>query len=821
MRQLYHTFNIYSIKFLCNIYLFFISGICYNTAMGFDNINSIYNRGFTAFFDSFPAMIWLSDITSSIIYFNKARQDFTGRPAEEETGFGWRESLHVKDADACVASYVTAFNSRGVYEAQYRLKHKNGEYRWVRDLGWPYNGPEGNFAGYMGFCYDITEQKICEIISSDRESYYQALIENISDVITILTENKTILYSGASTKKVINYEPDELIGDTYSHYIHADDAAAFDEIFNSSLLSDAAPASLSYRFLSKDGRYLHLESVITNMTQNGSVNGVIINSRDITSRIIMQQELKRAIEMADSANMAKSLFIANISHEIRTPLNSIAGFVSLLVDSELKPRQAEYAAHVKTGCDVLISLVNNVLDFSKIEAQKIEIDESVFSISELSEDITVLMSEAAAENKTDLSVTIDADIKNLLSGDYKKLRQITLNLVSNAVKFTSNGSVKLIIDLESEKAGTLYIKFCVTDNGIGMSRDQIEKIFLPFDQSRPDISRKYGGTGLGLHISNQLVKLMGGSQITVESQVNKGSTFCFTLPFSSRLPDKKSALSAGGFKLEKSVKNFDILVAEDNLINYLLVEELLKKLGHRPHRASNGHEAVELASCNKYDLIFMDIQMPVLDGYGAARQIRKRDAAVPIIAMTANAIKGDYEKCIAAGMTDYLSKPINIEKFAEIIKRHFNQKFEEEPYAFAGSAEIKKNDPQGDSESSLPEAAEIFDRDKFVKNTFSNDILAKTIIKILFEDLEKFGDVLKNAIAARDGDILARSAHRLKGSAVNVCAFNLRRIFLQLENAGRQGRFDEAESLIGALETQISLFKNEIKKNGYDDIGIE
>lgn len=214
----------------------------------------------------------------------------------------------------------------------------------------------------------------------------------------------------------------------------------------------------------------------------------------------------------------------------------------------------------------------------------------------------------------------------------------------------------------------------------------------------------------------------------------------------------------------------------------------------------------------------MDIQMPVLDGYGAARQIRKRDAGVPIIAMTANAIKGDYEKCIEAGMNDYLSKPINIEKFAEIIKRNFNQNFEGGSQCDAGAVEIKTPGPQGVSESSFSEATEIFDREKFVKNTFSNDILAGKIIKILFEDLEKFGGVLKNAIAEKDGDCLAKSAHRLKGSAVNVCASNLRRVFLQLENAGRQGCFEEAGSLISELETQVSLFKNEIKKAGYDDV---
>lgn len=795
-----------------------MSGMCYNTAMAFNDKNIIHNKDFTAFFDSFPAMVWLSDITSSIIYFNKARYDFTGRLLQDEIGFGWRESLYGKDADACIAAYVSAFNSRVAYEAEYRLKHKNGEYRWVRDVGWPYSGPEGGFAGYMGFCYDITEQKISQIVSSDRESYYRALIENISDVITILTWNKTILYSGASAKKVVNYDPDELIGGIYSNYIHADDRPAFQDAFNS-LSAGGAPIRLTYRFLSKGGGYLHLESVMTDMTQNSSVNGVIINSRDITSRIKMQQELKHAIEMADSANMAKSSFIANISHEIRTPLNSISGFAGLLADSDLQPRQAEYASHIKTGCEALISLVNNVLDFSKIEAQKIELDETVFSISDLAGEIKVLMGGAAAANNTALSITIDSGIKNSLAGDYKKLRQITLNLVSNAVKFTNDGSVKLLINLESEDAGILRIKFCVVDSGIGMSREQIDKIFLPFDQSRPDISRKYGGTGLGLHISNQLVKLMGGERITVESRENEGSTFCFTLPFSSRAPEEKKAGGAGGFRFEKGVKSFDILVAEDNPINYLLVEELLKKLGHRPHGAFDGGQAAELALRNRYDLIFMDIQMPVLDGYQAARRIREHDDSVPIIAMTANAIKGDYEKCLAAGMNDYISKPINIEKFAEIIRRNFKPRADSSAHCAAdGEAEINNPRRSGESEIAGPaSAADIFDSDKFVKNTFSNDTLARKIIGILFKDLEKFDGVVKNAIASKDGECLANMAHRLKGSAVNVCALSLKRLFIKLEKAGRQRLFDEAESLAGQVEAEVSRFRAEIIKAGFDN----
>ncbi|HOT75756.1 MAG TPA: ATP-binding protein, partial [Candidatus Wallbacteria bacterium] len=415
------------------------------------------------------------------------------------------------------------------------------------------------------------------------------------------------------------------------------------------------------------------------------------------------------------------------------------------------------------------------------------------------------------------SVYIDENIGGSLTGDYKKLRQILLNLVSNAIKFTKNGEVKIEIKLCCYKNDKTFVTFNVIDNGIGMSSEQVEKIFKPFDQARPEISRIYGGTGLGLHISNQLVKLLNGEKISVESAIDKGSKFYFTLPFTAKPETASGSKASPVFKIEKNIASYEILIVEDNLINYILVEELLKKMGHRPHKAEDGLKAVELVKKNRYDIIFMDIQMPGIDGYEATRQIRMTDREVPIVAMTANAIRGDYERCIESGMNDYLSKPIEIEKFNDIILRYVKnaarQSLAPDLPVLPGSSVIcaQNGAAAGDSDS-----VSIFDREKFVKNTFSNDSLAKDIIKIFFEDIEKYRSIINNAIERKEPETLFKSAHRLKGSAANVCAPRLKQAFLNLETAGRESRFEDAVGLFELLGRELDIFKAEIKKCGYN-----
>ncbi len=767
---------------------------------------SIKNTNF--FFDSFPAMVWISDTGASMVYFNRAWLEFSGRAIVEEYGFGWQEGVHPKDIDNCIAEYISAFNSRAFYQSEFRLRRRNQEYRWVRNTGWPCNSPEGDFTGYIGFCQDITEQKIRDIISIDRESYYRALIENISDIITIVTENKTVIFSSASTKKILGYESEELIGKIYSNYIESNDTEIFDKAFIAAVSQPPSPVSLIYKFLNKDGNYCYLESVLKNINAENTVTGIIINSRDITQRVKMQNDLRHATEMAETANFAKSLFIANVSHEIRTPLNSISGFAELLTASKLSHKQKKYADYIKTGCDVLTSLVNNVLDFSKIEAQKMEIEESTFTLAGLVKDITILTTKASTVNNTTVKIFIKESPDKLLKGDYKKLRQIILNLVSNAIKFTHDGKVNLIISRHEEKNEKLFLKFNVNNTGIGISPEHIDKIFQPFSQARPGQNWNYGGTGLGLYISNKLVEFLGGGHIHVKSSPGEGSDFCFTLPFQ---PLKSSEIihrpASQIIEHSKNNKTLNILIAEDNTINRLLIEELLKKMGHNTYCAFNGKQAIEMVASASYDIIFMDIQMPVLDGYDAARQIRKTNPDIPIVAMTANAIKGDYEKCIEAGMNDYLSKPLDFEKFNEALKK--NVRF----FSNENSTLEKKyheNNIKNEQNKQI-----VFDREKFKKNTFSNPEIAKKIIYIFFDDLKKCKSYLDNAIKEKNGELLSRTAHRLKGSALNICAYDLKLILYELETSGRENRFDEAENLIIEFENKIEELKKELEKSGY------
>jgi len=762
-------------------------------------------------FGKFPAMIWMADKTSKRVYFNERWLEFTGKLIQDEINEGWSSGIHNRDVSSYVTSFSSAFVNKQSFNVEFRLKHASGEYRWIKDMGWPLFYPDNVFLGYIGISEDITDEKVRKIVCYDRETYYRALVENIIDVITILTENKTIIYSSGAVKKILNYESDDIIGKCYTQLIHPDDVDIFAVAFERSLATPNTPIKAIYKVRGKNSDYKTLESIFNNMTSDMAVNGIIVNSHDISERIKMEDEFKQAKEMADSANKAKTQFIANISHEIRTPLNSIAGFVNLLTKTDLDRKQFEYLTYIHTSCEILMSLISNVLDFSKIEAQKTEIENIEFNLVELIDDIIQMTGESASIKKINLSASIDDRIGYGLIGDPKKLRQVILNLVSNAIKFTLEGCVAVRIELSRETDEKAYLLFSVSDDGIGIPADRIAKIFLPYDQLSPDISRIYGGTGLGLHISTELVKLMGGEKISVESNINKGSKFFFELAFGKSviLKTKHASSESAKSKSDKAFESFDILVVEDNQINYILVAELLKKIGHQVHKAVNGKDAIEKVRNNKYDLIFMDIQMPVMDGYEATRNIRLFNADIPIIAMTANAIRGDYEKCIQVGMNDYVAKPIEIDKVGDTILKNVKNR------AACEDTGGRSRDIYEQSSAPMAVVNDTFDSEKFSKNTFGNKKLAADIINIFFADIKKYCEIIKNAIDSKDSKVVTQSAHRLKGSSTNVCSQRLRNIFFEMENAGRESCFEKAIESYQKINPELKNFSIELNKCGY------
>jgi signal transduction histidine kinase/CheY-like chemotaxis protein len=552
----------------------------------------------------------------------------------------------------------------------------------------PIKDEKGNTTGVVHVALDISASKAGESALRESERRLANIIDLLPDATVVIDKDGRVIAWNRAIEKMTGLKAEEILGKGDYEYAlpfygesrpilidianKPDSAieARYDDIKreeNGSLVGEAYMPSL------KGGVAYLLGSASALYDSDGNYWGAIESIRDITERKHAEEELQRSKEEAESATRAKSEFLANMSHEIRTPMNAVIGLTGLLLDEPLTRGQREYVEIIRSSGDTLLAIINNILDLTKIEAKMVELEYQPFNLQSCIEASLDLVAASAHEKGLSVEYSVEENTPSIILGDPTRLSQILINLLNNAVKFTEKGGVSVSVSSEWLEGDGFEIHFAVKDTGIGIPEDKMSRLFLSFSQIDSSIARKYGGTGLGLAISKRLAEMMHG-KMWVESEVGRGSTFHFTIrvepvisgPIDIAQPETLPSSGRQGY-LDRSLT---ILLAEDNLVNQIVTKKMLDKLGYRAEVAANGKEVLQALEARDYDVIFMDVQMPEMDGLEATREIRQRwpEGGPKIIAMTASALKGDREECLAAGMDGYISKPTRMVAIREALE---------------------------------------------------------------------------------------------------------------------------------------------------------
>jgi signal transduction histidine kinase len=522
---------------------------------------------------------------------------------------------------------------------------------------------------------------------------------------------------------------------------------------------------------------------------------------EILERNRAEDSLRQARAAAEAASKAKSQFLANVSHELRTPMNAILGMVRLALARQADPTAKELLETANESAGLLLALLNDLLDCAKIESGKLEMQAAPFSLRHVLDQSTQVLAVRASERGIAFSCSIPPEVPDVLIGDQVRIRQVLINLGGNAIKFTDRGEVTVGVRLQSQETDAASLEFVVRDTGIGIPECQLEKIFQPFAQAEGEANRRFGGTGLGLAISANLVSQMGG-RIWVESQPDQGSTFHFTvrLPLGNELPSEpdrgRGALAAAPPRLR-------VLVVDDNPANQKLASFILQERGHAVDIAASGQQGLDMVGLNRYDVILMDVQMPGMDGLEATKVLRDREQGaycVPIIAVTAHAMKGDRERCRAAGMNDYLSKPIDgYEMIAMVERLAVGQS--------TGSAVPLASSPS-DVESTAVSTLPVFDLNLATRRCLENKDMLQQMIAYFYEECDVLFPQMRAVLQQGNFPELGRLGHRLKGTLVYIGAEPAREAAASVEHFEiYSGDSDHARAALDLLEERCEVLK--------------
>lgn len=725
---------------------------------------------------------------------NEALVNITGIARENLTGtffFDYfTEPLKAREV------YEEVFSNGSVADSPLILRHKNNRLTDVLFNGSVYKDDKGDIQGVVIVARDDTARKLAS-------QYARSIIEASRDPLFAISPEGKIIDINEATLIATEKTREEIINTDFFNYFTDPEESriAYKQIFAQGFITD-------FPLTIKDGK---LTDVLFNGSvykdERGNVLGVVLVARDVTEQKRIANELleakvfaematelaeeakskaESATTFAENAMKAKQQFLSNMSHEIRTPMNAIIGFTKVVLKTGLTEEQKEYLTAIKLSGDALIVLLNDILDLAKVDAGKMVFELVPFRMSLSLSSMLHLFETKILEKNLKLVKEFDSNIPKVLVGDPVRLHQIIINLVSNAVKFTSKGEITIGTKLLNENEENVTIEFSVSDTGIGIPDNKIKKIFENFQQASSETSRLYGGTGLGLAIVKQLVEAQGGS-VDVKSKINEGSVFSFNLTFQKT--NSEAELESELVDYDKEIKNIKVLVVEDIPLNQLLIKTLLNDFGFECDIASNGKIAIQKLQMITYDVILMDLQMPEMNGFEATEYIRlKLNLKIPIIALTADVTTVDLEKCKAAGMNDYISKPVDerilYSKIVGLVKKNIS------------AIEQKEN------ESIQNKKFKFIDLDYLNRRTKSDPGLMMQMILLYLEQTPPLIKEMKKSLQDKDYNSLYSAVHKM------IPSFSIMGISTDFENmakqvqeyASRQNQIDGIPALVLKLE---------------------
>jgi PAS domain S-box-containing protein len=659
---------------------------------------------------------------------------------------------------------------------------------------------DGQFTGTIGVVTDLTERRQIEEALQESEARTRLIVETALDAVVTMDMEGLITGWNNQAERIFGWHADEITGQAMSATIiphqyrqgHNDGMSNYKRTGEGPVLNQRIEITALHR----DGNEFPVELAITPV-QSGGAESFSAFIRDISERKLAEQSLQEAKEIAEEAADAKAAFLASMSHEIRTPLNAVIGLTGLLLDTELNMRQAEYVETVRTSGQALLGLINNILDYSKFEAGKLELEERPFILLDFLRATVELLENEAQRKGLYLKCRISDGMPVAFVGDVTRLRQVLVNLLSNALKFTDQGGVDIQVNMIPMEKDQYHLHFMVSDSGIGIAEDRIDQLFEAFSQVDASVTRKYGGTGLGLAISRELVDMMGG-RIWVESKVGSGSVFQFTvtLPMAEteQLPAEEEGLQ------DRVVLSGDrplsILLAEDDAVNQMVALHMLEKLGYRADVAANGLEALDALRRQDYDVILMDHQMPEMDGVTATGKIRREwseDKQPWIVAMTADALEGDKERFLEAGMDDYVPKPIMFNDLADALAR-----------SLPGD-DASVDSPDGLAKDSAPEDVEPIDVANFEDRLGpSSSAILPNLVSLFVDEAEPV--IVELRQAANDGNWarLESLGHRLSGSSSNISALQFNAACQLLRQEAKEHNQEKVGQAVAELEQEYA-----------------